>query len=1555
PRGLTKNMKVRKMADVHVVPSGKVYRQIFDAEVQLVRSLDEVRKKHIPCQVPLDSGKIAMARAPDTAGEAVQRQGVWTQGMTNSSSGKRVCRGEFSSSNRHYEESEDQIAAEEVRGLSDVIAINSVAEKTGSDIIERLTENKQQRHAEAVSQLHQELVVVSADFEPLFREAGEDLLHRLSESDKEMEELLQRIDSDNDLEKFTFQGLHEYWGSVSQESLQRRKWIEDLDETLNKYESERAVMIGEILKKYTQMLEKISYLMPPDIHRFMDKESMMINQALLANRRATGRLFVNLMEHDLQRELSHRLRWEDKLQDWKKIKMQDAIDRFKEFMSSPHIQSPEAVQRTLDTMRKAQESLCGRRLNVLQSLRLDHSSSLNSITPPRCTKSVVSEWYSSLSTINEQIDTLHIDTMTKLRSYYEQIWQDCLAEIERFKKEVSSYALSDHEVHCICNNKLLPLVGQSQRNQEAYLEAMDKSFEELAKRVSAQSKVLFKFARGAAHLWELHSTGLQRKEQLLQDQLDEIRHAHDQDNQGKEASLDIMMDKLRQESTEEALKNSLDKALSFLEEIKNGYFTFYKEQVDVVESYPAMVLEELQLYSTAVSKFFHVKEIFKQVECFFLLQIACTQHTVYVTLSVLFKIKCRTRSASFMKKRHPTTGQGRKRLITSTPKGASHPQSDHMDLLLTCSSVELQSTEIILSQDELESQIDSHDPSQICETFTTSRGNVYNAWKSILKVSEDGEQSKPPSYVEVVLLSDSMLTDLLKSVRLAFFEHLEDRYQITLTNATSIVAAKKDELKSELELRLHLHQPRAKRIEMDIHNVRAAELVLHRDRVERHCKGITEALNTLKAEFVTLRQEQKTLTEDFRRQIYGMESIFINASKSDILVGLCGSLQSNLDKHMGLIQTSLRQYRQKLESTLGHLRESNAEFIKSFRLFSEGGNFTPEEIDLFQRRLEKTSGRIDSTDELLLLDMEGMESKCLEQATEVVNKFEDKFHYLTVDLTFMEKIQRLLTNTQVLIKTEVTKSNRQTENLSTYLAQFESKIDACARPNIDKETVTPDDLYSFTRFIMEELKKRCLYLDCLIDITSTDIGPEAPLQGSFATAARTETLKQEKLGSQTTDSLLQPSRMGRPAIEDVAVGVIQHILQLNELFTYPIEIAGNYKLLKVHWFQLNVNIKNILKNTEIQSHARSSRRASGEKAVHFSHLDFSLHFTPYPAEVEQFLQRGYQQYPMLLVDLDQEFYKKKERRAITRPQYLQETFEHCAEVLNSKLLSYQNQAHDYHNACLQEFREQLMQFEQCLSHVPRQLIGHLSEQHLQKLSQATSQIYHHFALKQQESEHQQNDHWNKLRPTLGHPNSVNELESLCNLEEVRLKELINTIDTTKLQLQECLKKHAEEFVTALASLTENLLLLLDDFVTIDDIQIGQIAVVKEKTCTLIRRKQAGLPLEDKQYKPLIQRGSSRTWPGIPYFEPKAKINAEKSCRETASVKTGKTTLGHLSAVEARDSVYQKHQTEYDKEITRTEEEWEAQRKSARQWEESWKESVLKIKQLYLFSPTLSFT
>ena len=56
-----------------------------------------------------------------------------------------------------------------------------------------------------------------------------------------------------------------------------------------------------------------------------------------------------------------------------------------------------------------------------------------------------------------------------------------------------------------------------------------------------------------------------------------------------------------------------------------------------------------------------------------------------------------------------------------------------------------------------------------------------------------------------------------------------------------------------------------------------------------------------------------------------------------------------------------------------------------------------------------------------------------------------------VDLLFMEKIARWLTNTQVKIKSEVADSNTQTKDLGQILSDLTRRIDACNRPNLDKE------------------------------------------------------------------------------------------------------------------------------------------------------------------------------------------------------------------------------------------------------------------------------------------------------------------------------------------------------------------------------------------------------------------------------------------------------------------------------------------------------------------------
>ena len=55
---------------------------------------------------------------------------------------------------------------------------------------------------------------------------------------------------------------------------------------------------------------------------------------------------------------------------------------------------------------------------------------------------------------------------------------------------------------------------------------------------------------------------------------------------------------------------------------------------------------------------------------------------------------------------------------------------------------------------------------------------------------------------------------------------------------------------------------------------------MHQERVERHCKGINQALTDLKNRFNEMTLEHDKLAEKFREDIVALEIVFINATKS---------------------------------------------------------------------------------------------------------------------------------------------------------------------------------------------------------------------------------------------------------------------------------------------------------------------------------------------------------------------------------------------------------------------------------------------------------------------------------------------------------------------------------------------------------------------------------------------------------------------------------------------------------------------------------------------------
>uniref|UniRef100_A0A4W6FKH9 DUF4455 domain-containing protein n=1 Tax=Lates calcarifer TaxID=8187 RepID=A0A4W6FKH9_LATCA len=195
----------------------------------------------------------------------------------------------------------------------------------------------------------------------------------------------------------------------------------ELTHRLTESEAQRTDEIRAVLKKYCYLLEKISFLLPPDVHRLIHTEATMLNQSLLANRRSAARLLLLLQEENLQQESLLRLHWEDCLSRWRRSRVNKVIDRFRSLCSRDEDQQLISVQQMKQTQRDLTEQ------------RQDLINRISSLVPPTCSTALVSDWFNQLSAVNQQIDSVHADSLHQLRCCYEQVWQNGLSEVELCK------------------------------------------------------------------------------------------------------------------------------------------------------------------------------------------------------------------------------------------------------------------------------------------------------------------------------------------------------------------------------------------------------------------------------------------------------------------------------------------------------------------------------------------------------------------------------------------------------------------------------------------------------------------------------------------------------------------------------------------------------------------------------------------------------------------------------------------------------------------------------------------------------------------------------------------------------------------------------------------------------------------------------------------------------------------------------------------------------------------------------------------------------------------
>uniref|UniRef100_A0A1I8I5B4 DUF4455 domain-containing protein n=1 Tax=Macrostomum lignano TaxID=282301 RepID=A0A1I8I5B4_9PLAT len=1426
----------------------------------------------------------------------------------------------------------------------------------------------------------------ASPFEPLIVQRCQNLHETLAKLEEELDRRLSPLATNESLMALDQHQLLGLWQGVAEVFADRRNAIGSLDEDLLALESDRVTEIRRVFHSYSEVLERVSHLAPAELHRIVDDEAVQMNQTLLGNQRSFADLNARLVMSELDRERRMRAHWQDKITEWRAGHVEVAVAGFHQFVQSPQVQSPPSLESILSNMRAEQSEINSRRLELIEEL--------SSLAPPNACKSGVAAWHQKMQQVCKMLDETNQKYLQQVYEDYERVCQHCLEAMDQLKQGLVSDGVSTEQE--------ADAMRAAARVFEERLEAMDRLFEANAKRIGVQLKSLYKLAQGAAHLWDRHQLDLAGLERTLVERLDANREQHNRQNQDREAQLDVVMDKLRQESTEAGLKHQLSRALDTLKAIEGTYRKFKDEQLVEVRTYPKLVEEEVENLERAVCEYFGLERADKK-------KVEKKKVKANLKPAELAKIKAAQEArlseedewirTAFREILFTSRGSEFRVLTEAGVHGIPPPDAESLQQPPAATNQQ--------SANQQESQA-KHGYITLLPADATD------------KAAEEDENVRSAAVPRRTILEAKI------AIRQNFLDFLDSWRPEAAQRGAGIVRAKTEELEAELRLRLHLHEPRARRAELDVHNVRAAELVMHSERVTRHTKGVQQTLDAMKAEFAAMNEEHERLMREFATKIDGMTEAYTSATK---LVTLSSQCTTEVETLMEGIRTSLRKFRQGLDNKLQMLREANARFVKSFKLFSEGGNFCPEEVDDYRKRLDKMTSRVDAAESSILSELEGMEKKRLDAANAKVREFEEQFRNHMVDLVFMEKVARWLTNTQVKIKAEVSDSNSQSLKLVETLDSLAKRVDACARPNLDKETVRPEDLYGGLHDIFDMFNDRSVYLNCIgtqkpppVVVTVDEAAAAAPAAGSSSSpdaagTGGTATSRQQQLVRLPSTQPTPVSRPGKQPPEEPSAGVIKRIMRTQRARAHGggevvIEadrdeaggagggaggLAGakDRKLAarkkkpgdaepqqeqqasqaagtgdNTHTPSLqgpgHASVTKMASRRESGepqqqqqptggggggAHPPVNRRTSASRKFVAKNQRLDKKYMVFgegedPAEAQHFLGRVRRicrealDGMLLAAEL---YYRQKGSRPVTRPQALHETFDQCSEVIISKLQAYFGQADAYHNSCVIELRNQLERLERLAEQIPRLAFEDLYKRCVQSVRAGLDRLSAEAASALTELEQRRRKHEETLSPALGHPERLHRLEAVCRAEQQRHEELLAALAALKTDKQELVVREADSFASQVSQLSELLFIKLDSLLTADEVERGRVPPDLLPTADLLRKQMAGEPLHDPNKDQLIPRGKAN-WSGLPLneFQPPEQ-QPPKTLRCATLTVTAKTTMAHNETDKARREFYAAFKEFFYEEIRRAAA--EADTLEAR-WFDNWQKSVQRIRELY---------
>jgi hypothetical protein len=895
-----------------------------------------------------------------------------------------------------------------------------------------------------------------------------------------------------------------------------------------------------------------------------------------------------------------------------------------------------------------------------------------------------------------------------------------------------------------------------------------------------------------------------------------------------ENNLDLVLDQLRQGSSEEVLHKLLGEALSKLSHLTTTYATFHQLLLATVQEYPTAVQSAVDSYSIGICKYFKVD-----------------RNPIKKT-----------------KKSSKTRGQKSRISRTSTQAAASQNTWDVSEAL----------EEVIKTASGF-------------MFYITKEGLVGKSGSSVFLTEDVAADGPQRNFVaESISIGECVLEEVYKRVQLEFLDHLEHWRQHTATKTEEVMAMKSEEFATELDLRLHLHSPRANRIECDIHHVRAAELLSHKERVSGHTAGVRSKLSEMKVVPNNFMASYDEMHTSFVNEMSTFEDKLSKVNRSSELDAMERQIGERYKQYSADLMLCCVDYERKVKGSADALTTSTQHFRQSLKLFSEGGNYSRDEVEVFSQKMDRLSRRVDAVSDQALKEIATRYQQCQETGEKLIEQFNQKLSLYRAEIEFVEKLNCYLSSCQIKIKAEVARSNTWSESLHRAITSISTEL---SFSDYQVERVC-----ALLRDVFEEARSRVNYLHCSSHHQGALVGievdsPVIPLSSVTATQAILE------LASGKVNISDKGQRSPAKASSDSRKGTSSQSKNRQMERTHVCYGTGGGKEGSGCFLPL---VRGFLKDCHVEIYAT----AEG-------------------------------------------FYRLRGIQGVVRSDLVEGTFDLCLDRVIARLQSYRKQAELYRNTCVDELRTQLQELTSVLSTLPQKVLSRLSQACI-----ASYSIQKKSANKQHRSRmdvcHQEHVLCvSQLRPGLGHPSQMAVLSGLESQRSQVYQAARAQVVSHSAGLREAAQVQTREFAQLVVDGTLSLMAALDDVVLPEDLAQpcgGWTSKKKESLQEMLRDHVT-------PSQPVKASGvaSNRKWP--PIQQPELSCGDKAVAKKLqSSVVSSRCSSLHEEVVSARDAVCRDHQQWFIGETHLIDHEERTHLDKEKLVYDSWKSSVDAVRQLY---------